>query len=103
MDFREITIPSPLWDLLDSCVECIPSCCDLDAFYVDEPNVRKWVQKSGWNQLAIALKQLVAVTKEVQQSALPIGCDQLGFWGTYHAEPQKLIEISSTGKQRSKM
>jgi hypothetical protein len=92
MEFSEIIIPSPLWDLLESCIECIPSCCDLDAFYVDEANIRKWVQTSELNQLMVAAEQFASILKQVHQTNLPIGCDQLGFWGTYLAEPHKLLD-----------
>lgn len=92
MEHKEIVLPNPLWDLVGSCEECITSCCDLDAFYVDEGNIRQWLSSSNVDQLSQALKQLVALTQQVQQVSQPIQCKQLGFWETNVTGKQYLLD-----------
>jgi hypothetical protein len=92
MEHKEIVLPNPLWDLVGSCEECIASCCDLDAFYVDDGNIRKWLSSSSTDQLSRALQQLVVLIQQVQQTSQPIQCEQLGFWGTSVTSAEYLLD-----------
>jgi hypothetical protein len=84
----ELTIPSPLKELCESCITCAPSCCDLDAFDMDATAISQWLTTADEESGVRALQQLDTLIEQLTQYDGPIdSLVKLDFSSDYALEP----------------